>query len=77
MERGTFLLRFLLFLQTSAVSQIIYIQNTGLASILILPLPSLTQVNGIMKLPNRLRFMENTHCLLEICQDGSKARAID
>ena len=66
-----FLLRFLLFLQTSAVSRIRYIQNAGLASILILPLPSLAQMNGIVKLPNRLRFTEYTHCLLlMICQDG-------
>ena len=32
--------------------------------------PSLAKVNGIVKLPNQMRFVENAHCLLAICQDG-------
>ena len=32
--------------------------------------PSLAQVNGIVKLPNQLRFLENAYCSLAICQDA-------
>ena len=70
-----FLLRFLLFLQTSAVSRIRYIQNTGFASILILPLLSLAQMNGIVKLPNQPRFMEiPTACCSRFVKTACPAR---